>query len=152
MNVRLEVNSSLDKDTIIIECNEITSDVEQIRNYILSKENFLVGKLDDRIHKLSPADIYYFESVDERVFACTKSAVYEIKSRLFELESMLADSGFLRCSKSMLLNIYLTESFSPALNGRFYAHLKNGEKLIVSRKYVPDFKRMLLGAKKGRNE
>lgn len=37
------------------------------------------------------------------------------------------------------------ESISPALNGRFTAHMKNGEKIIISRKYVPEIKLTLLG-------
>ena len=31
------------------------------------------------------------------------------------------------------------DSISPALNGRFYAHMKNGEKLVISRQYAPLF-------------
>ena len=39
------------------------------------------------------------------------------------------------------------ESISPALNGRFTAHMKNGEKIIISRQYVPEIKRTVLGGK-----
>jgi len=39
------------------------------------------------------------------------------------------------------------ESISPALNGRFTAHMKNNETIIISRQYVPDMKRAVLGGK-----
>lgn len=145
MEVQIEVISDIENDRAIIECSEITPDIEEIRGFILSKQKFITGRIDDRVHKLNPRDIIYFESVDERVFACTGDNVYEVKSRLYELESAFAGCGYIRCSKSVLLNIYYVESFSPALNGRFFANMKNGEKLIVSRQYVPEFKRAILG-------
>jgi DNA-binding LytR/AlgR family response regulator len=39
------------------------------------------------------------------------------------------------------------ESISPALNGRFTAHMKNGEEIIISRQYVPEIKCAVLGGK-----
>ncbi|MCI7234323.1 MAG: LytTR family transcriptional regulator DNA-binding domain-containing protein [Oscillospiraceae bacterium] len=36
------------------------------------------------------------------------------------------------------------ESVSPALNGRFTAHMKNGERVIISRQYVPALKKAVL--------
>lgn len=37
------------------------------------------------------------------------------------------------------------EGISPALNGRFYAHMKNGEKLVISRQYAPALKEIVMG-------
>lgn len=145
MEVHIEVISDIKNDRAIIECAEITPDIEEIKSYILMKEKYITGNIDDRVHKLQPSDIFYFEAVDEKVFACTKENVYEVKRRLYELESVFEDCGFIRNSKSVLLNICLVDSFSPALNGRFYANMKNGEKLIVSRQYVQKFKQAVLG-------
>ena len=39
------------------------------------------------------------------------------------------------------------ESLSPGLNGRFIAHMVNKEKIIISRQYVPEIKRILMGGK-----
>ncbi|MDO5559578.1 MAG: LytTR family DNA-binding domain-containing protein [Oscillospiraceae bacterium] len=145
MDVLIEINSEIDNDRVIIECSQVTPDIEEIKCFAMSKQKYITGRIDDQIHKLQPSDIFYFEVVDEKVFAYTKNAVYEVKSRLYELEKSFSGCGFLRCSKSVLLNIYLVESFSPALNGRFYAVMKNKEKLIVSRQYVSDFKKAILG-------
>ncbi len=145
MEVLIEINSGIDNDRVIIECAEVTPDIEEIKCFAMSKQKYITGRIDDVIHKIQPSEIYYFEVVDEKVFAYTEHAVYEVKSRLYELEKSLSGYGFLRCSKSVLLNIYLVGSFSPALNGRFFAVMKNSEKLIVSRQYVPDFKKAILG-------
>ena len=93
-------------------------------------------------------NVYYFEAVDEKVFAYTKEAVYEIKARLYEVEQAYEKRHFIRCSKSVILNLMLLDSISPALNGRFFAHMKNGEKIIISRQYAPRLKQVIIGGKK----
>ena len=45
----------------------------------------------------------------------------------------------------MLLNLLKVKSIKPALSGRYTALLKNGEEIVISRKYVPDFKDTLKG-------
>ena len=65
--------------------------------------------------------------------------------KLYELESALQGKNFLRVSKSMLVNLMKISSVRPALNGRFSALLKNGEEVIISRKYVPALKQILKG-------
>ena len=92
---------------------------------------------------VEPQEIYYFETVDQKVFVYCKNEVYEIRSRIYELEEMLAGKDFFRASKSVLLNLNVIKSLSPAFNGRFEAVLKNGEHVIISRQYVSLLKEKL---------
>ena len=103
-----------------------------------------------RIERFCLEDVYYFETIDEKSFAYTKEKVYEIKMRLYEIASTYEAYHFVRCSKSIVLNLMLLNNISPALNGRFYAHMKNGEKLIISRQYAPVLKEIILRG--GQNE
>ena len=98
-------------------------------------ELFPVGGLVDN----APA-IYYFETVDNKVFACCKKEVYEVREKLYTLEGMLPVESFMRASKSAILNLNKVKSLSPAFGGRFEAVLDNGEKTIISRQYVPVLK------------
>lgn len=141
-----QINDKAD-ERLIIECVEITPDIENIRSYALSKGTTLTGNADERFYQFKLSDVFYFEAVDERVFAYTKSKTYELKNRLYELEKAYADKHFVRCSKSFIINLIKLDSISPALNGRFTAHMKNGEKIIISRQYVPEMKRAVLGGK-----
>ena len=52
-------------------------------------------------------------------------------------------STLFRCSKSMILNAEKIDYVRPSLSGRFEAVMSNGEKAVVSRKYVSDLKRKL---------
>lgn len=147
MKVCIKQIREKENECLIIECVEVTPDIESIRAYALTKGTTLTGSADERIFQFNLSDVFYFEAVDERVFAYTKSRTYELKIRLYELENAYADKHFVRCSKSFVLNLMKLDSISPALNGRFTAHMKNGEKIIISRQYVPALKRAVMGGK-----
>ncbi|HKM07743.1 MAG TPA: LytTR family DNA-binding domain-containing protein [Sphaerochaeta sp.] len=145
MNVHIRrINDKAD-ERLIIECVEVTSAIESIRSFALTKGTTLTGSIEDRVYQFNLSDVIYFEAFGEQVFAYTKSKGYELKLRLYELEKAYADRHFIRCSKSFVLNLMMMESISPALNGRFTAHMKNGEKILISRQYVPEIKRVVLG-------
>ena len=140
-----------EEEQVIIECTEVNSDVKDIRDYVLSKGMELSGITQDQhMERFSLSEVYYFEALDEKVFAYTKERVYEVRMRLYEAEQKYAASHFIRCSKSVVLNLMLLENISPALNGRFFAHMKNGEKLIISRQYAQKMKQIVMGG--GRDE
>lgn len=147
MQVHIRKISDKADERVIVECVEITPDVESIRSYVLTKGTTLTGTIEEHIYQFNLADVFYFEAFGEKVFAYTKSTGYELKLRLYELENMYADRHFIRCSKSFIINLMKLESISPALNGRFTAHMKHGEKILISRQYVPEIKRVVLGVK-----
>jgi DNA-binding LytR/AlgR family response regulator len=138
------INDKTD-ECLIIECVEVTPDIESIRSYALTKGTTLSGSSGERIYSFNLSEGFYFEAVDERVFAYTKNMTFELKSRLYEIENAYVDRHFIRCSKSFVINLMKLESISPALNGRFMANMKNSEKIIISRQYVPSLKRAVMG-------
>ncbi len=146
MNVTIKHIDETKCEQVIIECVKVTPQIKDIENYVLNSDMTLSGILNERTYKLNISNIFYFEAVDEKVFAYTLKDVYEIKLRLYEAEQKYRDNYFIRCSKSFLINIMKIDSISPALNGRFTAHMKNGENIIISRQYVKELKDALLGA------
>lgn len=144
MNVIIKNVDISEKEQVIIECYEVTEEVERIRLFAESSGQTLSGSIDGRLYSVNIGDIYYFEAVDERIFAYSESKVFEVRGRLYEIERRLSESSFLRCSKSTVINLMKIESVSPALNGRFTAYMKNGERIIISRQYVPALKKAVL--------
>lgn len=141
----------------VIKCNQVTPKLLELINELKSQteeepvravQNVqTVQKLkvyvNGDIHLIAPSDIYYFEYVDQKVFAYGKTKVYESKNKLYELEEQLANTDFIRVSKSCILNLNKIGSLAPSLGGRFEARLKNGEKVIISRQYVTALKEVL---------
>ena len=150
MKVTIRKILNREEEQVVIECVKVTPDVEDIRSYALTKGTELSGIVNGGLlERFRLEEVYYFEALDEKVFAYTKEKVYEIKVRLYEVEQAYAACHFIRCSKSVVLNLMLLNSISPALNGRFYAHMKNGEKLMISRQYAPVLKERIIGGSKG---
>ena len=88
-------------------------------------------------------DIYYFESIDKKTFVYGEKSVYRTENRLYELLDQLSASGFVQISKSCIVNIHVLESIKTLPNSRIEATLTNGERVNVTRKYIPDIKAKL---------
>ena len=123
----------------------ITDEIQEIISFVKSRQGQLSATRDGKRFEVPVVDLFYAESVDDRLFLYTASDSYEIRMKLYELEGLLKDKCFFRVSKSMIVNLMKITSVRPALNGRFSAALKNGEEVIISRKYVPALKRVLKG-------
>ena len=123
----------------------ITDEIQEIITFVKSRQGQLSAARDGKRFEVPVVDLFYAESVDERLFLYTASDSYEIRMKLYELEDLLKNKSFLRISKSMIVNLMKITAVRPALNGRFSAVLKNGEEIIISRKYVPALKQVLKG-------
>lgn len=126
----------------------MTTKVKAIVKYAKILQGTVAGEYEDRMYEISISDLYYAEAVDKKTYLYTKDRVYASGERLYELEEMLSDASFVRISKSVLVNLMKITAISPALNGRFQALLSNGEEVIISRKYVPEFKEKIRGGKR----
>ena len=132
-----------EEDEIIVKCRAIDEDLMDLLNLLRQGGRKINGYRDGNIYPIDLSEIYYFEAVDQKVFAYCRKDVFEITSRLYELETSLPPKKFLRAAKSLIINLSQVQHLSPAFSGRFEAELKNGEKVIISRQYVPELKRKL---------
>ena len=132
-----------EEEELIVKCHAISDDVQRLIQKIKLGDNKIVGYIAGGIHLLDTDAIYYFETVDNKVFAYCEKQVYEVKEKLYELENLLEMTSFMRISKSTILNLNKVKSLSPAFGGRFEATLDNGERMIISRQYVPVLKERL---------
>ena len=132
-------------ETVEIRYHWVTEEIQEIISFVKSRQGQLSATRDGQRFEVPVMDLLYAESVDERLFLYTAGDSYEIRMKLYELEGLLKNKCFFRASKSMIVNLMKITSVRPALNGRFSAVLKNGEEIIISRKYVPELKQMLKG-------
>ena len=136
MRIIIESPQPGDEDVVIVRC---ASPDQRLISMLLAYQTAnkeLTGYMDDRIVRLNYRDVYYFEANENRVFAYSHSDVYEVKYKLYELEEMFVPLDFVRCSKSLIANMEKIEYLSPLFSGKLEAHLKNGEKIVISRQYV----------------
>lgn len=142
MRILIEEPGPGEEEQIVIRCRQMTREVMRAITLLKTLETVIAYDGTDA-YRLQPASIFYFEAVDNRVFAYTKGKVYETKQKLYEIEEALAGGDFLRVSKSAVLNLAKIQKLSPALSGRFEAKLENGETVMISRQYVADLKKRI---------
>lgn len=143
MKVSIEEISKEQEEEIVIRCHEVNDEILKLLNKLKSERPVLLGYDENNIHRLRIEDVYYFEAVDNKVFIYCKKKVFESKQKLYELEETFRGKRFFRASKSIIINLAKISFVRPSLSGRFEAKLDNGEKVSVSRHYVPILKKML---------
>ena len=136
------------EESVTVQCHDISAEwIENVREAAMAQRT-VCGYRDGDLYRIKLSDIYWFEVVDNNSFIYTKNDMYESREKLYEFEQFCVRSSLFRCSKSMIVNADKIDYIRPSLSGRFEAVLSNGEKIIVSRKYVSDLKN-LFGIQEG---
>lgn len=143
LKISIEEIRELKETEITIKCSEISNEILQFINEYKVIDTKLWGVIDKQSYLLNPIDIYYIESIDNKVFAYTKNKVYEINQKLYVLENILPNKYFFRASKSMIINISKIVSIKSLFNSKIQANLDNDESVIISRSNVALFKEKL---------
>ena len=123
--------------------------IRQIIDTVNSERPSLQGRpadedLDDGEEiLLDPREIYYLEHIDRKLIGYTKNGVFRRKNTLAACEEMLWNYGFVRVSKSNLINIYKIKQLKPDLNMKVYASFDNGERICINRSYKKSFNEYL---------
>jgi DNA-binding LytR/AlgR family response regulator len=140
MKVIIEDLGANEEEICIIRTKSVTDNIVRAVNLLKCPDSLTVYG-DSGAVLLDISDIYYAESVDLKTFVCGEKEVYSSKLRLYEIEEILSSGDFLRVSKQTIVSVQKIREISPAGGGRFQAELKNGEKIIIARSYVPSLKR-----------
>lgn len=143
MKITIVDRADNEEDEIIIRCRQVDEHILKLVYAMRAGQDKLTAVKDGAIVQIPPKEVFYFEAVDNKVFVYLEKAVYETKFKLYELEERFQATDFLRVSKSAILNLSKVKCLNPVFNGRFEATMKNGEKLVISRQYVPALKERL---------
>ncbi len=141
MKIFIEEQQQIQDIEVHILCQHKDEKVDQLITLINDSGNSLTAKdMEGRTQLIKLKDVLYFESVDKKTYAYQTDIVYEINFRLYELENMLPQIKYIRISKSIIMNIAAVEMIEPEEGRRLKVKLVNGERVLISRMYVKDFK------------
>ena len=143
MKITINIDPSLADTEIVINCGRLTPETERIIAALRMSDSQLTVVKDGESFILDISKIMYIESVDRKTFVYTENECYESKLKLYETEERLCGSGFLRISKSCLVQISFIRSIRAELDRRLRLTLENGEQMIVSRQYADELKKRL---------
>jgi DNA-binding LytR/AlgR family response regulator len=135
MKITINTGDQYTETEITVNCNRLSDDIEKMLSAIRLSDMKLTGSKDGRQFIIDASDIMYIESIDKATFLYTVTDVYESHFKLYEFEAKLADSDFIRASKSCIFNIKHIKSIEPDLERRLTLTMERGLQVIVSRQY-----------------
>lgn len=143
MKIQIQIDESLQEDEIIIKCNELNDEIKEIENLLRNKagEKLQLTYFKNNTEYYIPLkEILFFQTEDTGVMAHTRSDMYEVKYKLYELLDILP-KNFMRISKSAILNINCIYSITRNLTSSSVVQFQNTHKKVyVSRHYFKELK------------
>ena len=143
MKISIDIDSTKQNTEILISCKSLTPEIEKLIATLRILNQQIMVEKDQETYILDVAKIMYVEAVDRKTFIYTREDCYESKLKLYEMEERLEESGFLRVSKSCLIQLRHIRSLKGDLDRRLKVTLENGEQIMVSRQYADEIKRKL---------
>lgn len=128
--------------TVIIEYPEWNDSVESLVRKIGRMDISFVGKTEEGSVSIGISDVYYIENVERKLFIYTEGDIYRFDGSMSDIESRIEDTALVRISRTCIMNTDHLKEIRQIRNSHLEAVMDNDEKLIVSRKYLPDIKRI----------
>lgn len=151
MKIRIEVDSKITENEVIIRCSEFSEEVKSIQimlDNMLSNKKQITFYKGDTEYYLSLEEILFFETDVNGICAHTTDNIYNVKYKLYELEEFLP-GYFMRVSKSTILNTNHIYSITHSLTSSSTVEFQNTHKQVyVSRFYYKPLKIKLLEKRK----
>ncbi len=143
MKITINIDEKIADTEITVSCGKLTADVEKLIAAIRILDRQMTVTKGDESYILDVGEIVYAEAVDRKTFVYTTEDVFESRLKLYEIEQQLCNGGFIRASKSCLVQLKYVRSLKAELNRKIRVTLENGEQIIVSRQYADELKRKL---------
>lgn len=135
------------EDEVIVNYLDMTPEIERIVKFLKGQQTKLMGWNEKTLMVIESKEIFYIESVDGKTFAYTDKDVLKLDYTLTQIECILNEINFFRCSKSMIINIDQIASLKSLPSNRIDARMQNGEHVMISRTYASDFRKRLKGGR-----
>ena len=128
--------------TVIIEYPEYENSVDNLIRKIKNMNISFTGRSDGKTVSIDISAIYYIENVERKIFLYSKKDIYRYDGSMTDIDSAIVDTDLVRISRTCFMNASHLREIMQIKNSHLEAVLDNGEKLIVSRKYLKDIKKI----------
>lgn len=150
MRIRIEIDSKIAEDEVIIKCREFSEEINNIQKLLeelISNKERITFYRNDTEYYLTFEEILFFETDKNGISAHTIDNIYTVKYKLYELEELLP-RYFMRVSKSTILNVNHIYSITHSLSSSRVEFQNTHKQVYVSRYYYKPLKIKLLEKRK----
>ena len=145
MKLIMTKKSGLAETEVEVRYPELNDDIRNLARRIEQHDSYICGTDSERQYRIRIDDICYAESVDKKTFIYTKTEVFRCELRLYEILEKVKDFDFVQISKACIVNIDVIDNIQSLANSRLQVTLTNGEKVNVSRTFLPQIKAAFTG-------
>lgn len=107
------------------------------------KRDTFIGQINDNYEMVKFDSIILIESFGHEIICHTVDKKFKLREKLYELENILYDVGFIRVNKSQIINKAYIKEIKPTFNYRIILKLKNKKTIYVTRNYLQKFKKYI---------
>lgn len=125
------------ENEIILRCASLDGEMLRVLALLRAQDQRLCAWRDGELALLTPEDVLYAESVEDKTFLYCENQVCRTPLTLGELELRCRELGYCRVSRTMVANLRRVASLRSLPAGRIECTMQNGERLIASRRYAP---------------
>jgi len=137
MKLILTESPELSEPELEIRYAKMDSQLQSLIKRIKKSGKYLCGEKEGRQYRILEDDIFYIETVDRKTFIKTESALFRSEFKLYQLLESLNNPDFVQVNKSCILNINALDNIKTMTNSRIVGALANGEKIEISRTFIP---------------
>ncbi len=146
MKIKLE-DADIEEIEITIKGNLAKKEVQQLISVL--KESKITSKIlliDEEKEMLADInEILYFEISDRKTIAHTINGQFICRYSLAEILDLFKNQGIVQIGKSLLVNIKYVKFLEAEFSGNYVITLENNIKLMVSRFFMKEFRKAILG-------
>lgn len=145
INLDIVVSSSpqdaeADAINLIVDAQKLEDVVVWLEHYKRFSGIQLLGRNPRGESLLNLFDIIHIESFGNDVIATLSKGEFHLNLKLYQLEEELQSEGFIRISKSMIINTAHIESIYSGFNGKLVLTMSHKKPVEVNRSYTKTFK------------
>ena len=141
MQTKVILDPERSEPEAVIYAPAMTDEVIQAEH--LLRGDTLNGYDGEQVMRLSGREIIRIYTERQRVFAQTSQGVFQLRHRLYELETMLDSKCFLRISNAEIVRNDAIVRLDLSAGGTIGIELRGGIRTYVSRRYVRRIKEHL---------
>ncbi len=144
MDIEVKIDEKYDNPKIVIYTNKVNTEISNIIDGISSiNQKFLKAYKDEKMYILHQNEIETIYSEGGKIYVRCNNEIYNIKNRLYELDTLLDKKMFVRISNSEIVNFNKVENIDFKIVGTLILNFKSGNKAYASRRYIPKIKEFL---------
>ena len=141
MKIDIDIDKRYEEIQVILRSNEMNDEtIEILEKLKTTKNKYILGKSDKKVHIVDVKDIYFFYSENQKVFVETEDFRYEVDERLYEIEENFKNTSFIRVSKFSIVNLKKVKNIDMSFSGNLTINFINGKKESISRRYISKIK------------